>query len=87
MKYLLIGIFSLFLVSCTTIGAVIDSGKEVASSIVDMTLGTAASVVSAVAEDVADTTAYIADTAAGTLEDAAEKVDEETDKLQEKEEK
>ena len=84
MRYLIIGILGFLLSSCASIGAVIDSGKEVATGLLDMTVGTASKVVSAVAEDVADTTAYVADTAAGTLEDVAEKVDEETDELQPK---
>ena len=84
MRYLIIGIIGFLLSSCASIGAVIDSGKEVATGLLDMTVGTASKVVSAVAEDVADTTAFVADTTAGTLEDVAEKVDEETDELQSK---
>ena len=84
MRYLIIGILGFLLSSCASIGAVIDSGKEVATGLIDMTVGTASKVVSAVAEDVADTTAFVADTTAGTLEDVAEKVDEETDELQSK---
>ena len=74
MRYLIIGILGFLLSSCASIGAVIDSGKEVATGLLDMTVGTASKVVSAVAEDVADTTAFVADTTAGTLEDVAEKV-------------
>ena len=84
MRYLIIGILGFLLSSCASIGAVIDSGKEVATGLLDMTVGTASKVVSAVAEDVADTTAFVADTTAGPLEDVAEKVDEETDELQSK---
>ena len=84
MRYLIIGILGFLLSSCASIGAVIDSGKEVATGLLDMTVGTASKGVSAVAEDVADTTAFVADTTAGTLEDVAEKVDEETDELQSK---
>ena len=84
MRYLIIGILGFLLSSCASIGAVIESGKEVATGLLDMTVGTASKVVSAVAEDVADTTAFVADTTAGTLEDVAEKVDEETDELQSK---
>ena len=84
MRYLIIGILGFLLSSCASIGAVIDSGKEVATGLLDMTVGTASKVVSAVAEDVAATTAFVADTTAGTLEDVAEKVDEETDELQSK---
>ena len=87
MKNLLIGFFCLFIASCASVGAVIDSTKAVATGILDMTVGTASKVVSAVAEDVADTTAFVADTTAGTLEKAAEKVDQETDQLQNEEEK
>ena len=80
MKYLIIGIFALLITSCGTIGAVIDSGKSVATGVLDMTVGTVSRVVSAVAEDVADTTAFIADTTAGTIKAAADKEDKETDK-------
>lgn len=82
MRYLLIGIFVLLITSCASVGSVIDSTKAVATGILDMTVGTASRVVSAVAEDVADTTAFVADTAAGTIQKAAEKVDEETNQLQ-----
>ena len=52
MRYLIIGILGFLLSSCASIGAVIDSGKEVATGLLDMTVGTASKVVSAVAEDV-----------------------------------
>jgi hypothetical protein len=87
MKNLLIGFFCLFIISCASVGAVIDSTKAVATTVLDITVGTASKVVSAVAEDVADTTAFVADTTAGTIEAAAEKVDEETDQLQDEKEK
>ena len=80
MKNLILGIFALLIASCASVGAVIDSTKSVATGLLDMTVGTASKVVSAVAEDVADTTA-------GTIKAAADKVDGETDQLQNEEEK
>ena len=85
MRNLILGIFALLIASCASVGAVIDSTKSVATGVLDMTVGTASRVVSAVAEDDADATAFVADTAAGTVKAAADKVDSETDQLQSEE--
>ena len=84
------GIFvlSLFLVSillisgCASIGGVWDAGKTIVTGTVDAVVAGTSQLVGAVAEDVADTTAFVVDTTAGLVETVAQKIDEETDELQ-----
>jgi hypothetical protein len=66
---------------CASVGAAIDTVRDVASTAIDTTVKGAANIVSAVAEDVVDTGTFIVDTTAGVVQEAAEKVDEETDAL------
>ena len=85
MKYLIASILGLFLllpVGCSTISGVWEAGKTVVTGTVDAVVTGTSQIVSAVAEDVADTTAFVVDTTAGVVEDVADKVDEQTDELQ-----
>ena len=85
MKYLIISILGSFLLlstGCSTIGGVWEAGKTVVTGTVDAVVQGTTQVVSAVAEDVADTTAFVLDTTACLVEDVANKIDEETDELQ-----
>ena len=86
MKYLIASILGSFLLlsGCSTIGGVWEAGKTVVTGTVDAVVQGTTQVVSAVAEDVADTTAFVLDTTAGLVEDVANKIDEETDELQDK---
>ena len=88
MKYLISSILCFFLLvstGCSTIGSVWESGKTVVTGTVDAVVAGTSQLVSAVAEDVADTTAFVVDTTAGLVETVAEKIDEETDELQDEE--
>ena len=85
MKYLISSVLCFFLLvstGCSTIGAVWESGKTVVTGTVDAVVQGTSQLVGAVAEDVADTTAFVVDTTAGLVETVAEKIDEETDELQ-----
>ena len=85
MKYLISSILCCFLLvstGCSTIGAVWESGKTVVTGTVDAVVAGTSQLVGAVAEDVADTTAFVVDTTAGLVETVAQKIDEETDELQ-----
>ena len=73
--------FTLISTGCSSIGAAIDVTRNVAATAIDTTVQGAASIASAVAEDVVDTTVFVIDQGAGIVEDAANKVDEETDEL------
>ena len=85
MKFLITSILCCFLLvstGCSTIGAVWESGKTVVTGTVDAVVAGTSQLVGAVAEDVADTTAFVVDTTAGLVETVADKIDEETDELQ-----
>ena len=88
MKFLITSILCCFLLvstGCSTIGAVWESGKTVITGTVDAVVAGTSQLVGAVAEDVADTTAFVVDTSAGLVETVAQKIDEETDELQNEE--
>lgn len=76
-----IAILFAFVQGCASVGAAIDTVRNVAATAVDTTVQGAASIASAVAEDVVDTTSFVIEQGAGIVEDAAERVDEETDEL------
>lgn len=85
MKYLITSVLCFFLLvstGCSTIGGVWEAGKTVVTGTVDAVVTGTSQIVSAVAEDIADTTAFVVDTTAGVVEDVADYVDEETDSLQ-----
>ena len=88
MKVLIASILCFFLLvstGCSTVGTVWEAGKTVVTGTVDAVVTGTSQLVGAVAEDVADTTAFVVDTTAGVVEDVAEKIDEETDVLQDEE--
>ena len=85
MKYLITSILCFFLLvstGCSTVGGVWEAGKTIVTGTVDAVVTGTSQIVSAVAEDIADTTAFVVDTTAGVVEDVADYVDEETDSLQ-----
>ena len=85
MKRILIAIFLFFTITvsgCASVGAAIDTVRNVASSAIDSTVQGAATIISAVAEDVTDVGTFVVETAAGVVTDAADKVDESTDALE-----
>ena len=82
MKNLIAISFLVFTAGCSTIGGVWEAGKTVVTGTVDAVVTGTSQIVGAVAEDVADTTAFVVDTTAGVVEDVADKVDEQTDNLQ-----
>ena len=85
MKYLITSVLCFFLLvstGCSTIGGVWEAGKTVVTGTVDAVVTGTSQIVSAIAEDIADTTAFVVDTTAGVVEDVANYVDEETDSLQ-----
>ncbi len=53
MKNILILISSVFITSCASIGAVIDGGKDLTTSVIDSTVKTAGNITNAALEDVA----------------------------------
>ena len=53
MKNILVLISSVFITSCASIGAVIDGGKDLTTSVIDSTVKTAGNITNAALEDVA----------------------------------
>lgn len=73
----------IFVTSCATVGAVIDGGKDLATSTVDSVVTTAGNVGASALRDVSDVVSTAADAAEGVVETVVTEVDEQTDALQE----
>ena len=82
----LFGIFAavFFFVGCASVGAVIDGGKDLATSTVDTVVSTTGNVASAGLRDVASIVNTAADVTEGVVGTVVEEVDKQTDELQEK---
>ena len=79
LKSLIVALFVVTLGACSTMEAVWEGGKTVVTGTVDAVVTGTSQIVSAVAEDVVDTTAFVVDTSAGLVEASAEFVYEKTD--------
>ena len=71
-----------FLPSCASVGAVIEGGKEVTTSIIDTSVKTAGNIGSAVLRDASDIVSTAADAAEGVVDTVVTEIDEQTDELQ-----
>jgi hypothetical protein len=67
---------------CASVGAAIDTVRNVAATAIDVTVQGAKNIVVAVAEDVTDVGTFVVETTAGVVVSAADKVDESTDALE-----
>ena len=86
MKEIVIIFGALFLASCATVGAVIDGGKDLTTSVIDSTVKTAGNITNSALEDVAAVVYTVAESTEGIVDNVVEQVDEQTDELQEEEE-
>lgn len=77
-------LISIFLTSCASVGAVIDGGKDLATSTVDSVVTTTGNVSSALLKDVSGVVKTAADSVEGLVGEVVEEVDKQTDELQEK---
>ena len=85
MKRIITAVFLFFTITasgCASVGAAIDTVRDVAATAIDVTVQGAANIVSAVAEDVVDVGTFVVETTAGVVGAAADKVDESTDELE-----
>ena len=83
MKILFSVFAALFLfVGCSTVGAVMEGGKTMATNTVDTVIGTAGNVSTAALRDVSDVVSTAADVAEGVVGTVVEEVDRQTDELQ-----
>ena len=85
-NFVLVLIF-IFVTSCASVGAVIEGGKDLGSSIVDGTVSTIGSVAAAALDDVSSVVGTVADATGDVVDVVVENVDEQTDELQKSEEK
>ena len=86
MKEIVIIIGAVFLASCATVGAVIDGGKDLTTSVIDSTVKTAGNITNSALEDVAAVVDTVAESTENIVDNVVDQVDEQTDELQEEEE-
>ncbi len=83
MKSLLSILTSLFFfVGCASVGAVIDSGKDFTTGIIDSSVNAVGGVTVAALEDVSDITTTAASVAGGVVKTVGDEIDKQTDELQ-----
>ena len=82
MKYLITSLGTIFITSCATVGAVIDGGKDLTTSVIDSTVKTAGNITNSALDDVAAVVETIAGSTEGIVDSVVENVDEQTDELQ-----
>lgn len=76
-----------FITSCASVGAVIDGGKDLTTSVIDSTVKTAGNITSAALDDVAGVVDTVAESAENIVDNVVEEIDEQTNELQGSEEK
>ena len=87
MKNLIMIIGAVFISSCATVGAVIDGGKDLTTSVIDSTVKTAGNITTSALEDVSGVIETVAESTENIVENVVEEVDEQTNELQAPEEK
>ena len=75
-------LFKAFITSCASIGAVIDGGKDLTTSVIDSTVKTAGNITNAALEDVAAVVETVAESTEGIVDNVVEEIDDQTDELQ-----
>jgi hypothetical protein len=80
----LLGLLGFFATSCATVGAVIEGGKNIATTTIDTTVKTAGSISSSALKDVSYVVNTVAETYDGVITTVVENIDKQTDELQDK---
>ena len=78
MKNLIVLLGAVFITSCATVGAVIEGGKDLTTSVIDSTVKTAGNITTSALEDAGS----VVDTVSNVIETVVENVDEQTDEIQ-----
>jgi len=86
MKNLYLLLIGLFGTSCATVGAVIDGGIDLGSSVIDSTVKTAGNLTEAALNDVSGVVSTVTDATQDVVDTVVENIDEQTDELQDKSE-
>jgi hypothetical protein len=84
MKNVYLVLIGLLATSCATVGAVIEGGKNIATTTIDTTVKTAGSISSSALKDVSYVVNTVAETYDGVITTVVENIDKQTDELQDK---
>jgi hypothetical protein len=84
MKNYILLTLTFFMASCATVGAVIDGGKDLGTSVIDSSVKTAGKLTAAALDDVSGVVSTVADASQGVVEQVVENIDKQTDELQDK---
>tara|TARA_R100001510_G_C7626876_1_gene186552 strand:- start:949 stop:1242 length:294 start_codon:yes stop_codon:yes gene_type:complete len=84
--HLIIIALGVFIASCASIGAVIEGGKDLTTSVIDSTVTTAGNITTAVIDDAGSVVNTVGDSVSNVVETVVENVDEQTDAIQNSEE-
>ena len=85
--HLIIIVLGVSIASCASIGAVIEGGKDLTTSVIDSTVTTAGNITTAVIDDAGAVVNTVGDSVSNVVETVVENVDEQTDAIQESDEK
>lgn len=84
MKNLILFLTAIYATSCATVGAVIDGGKDLGTSVIDSSVKTAGNLTSAALNDVSGIVSTVAEATQDVVDVVVENVDKQTDELQDK---
>ena len=82
MKNLIIILSTVFVTSCATVGAVIDGGKDLSTSIIDSTVKTAGNITTSALEDVSGVIETVTESTEDVVENVVDEVDQQTNELE-----
>jgi len=87
MRNFVLVLICIFVTACASVGAVIDGGKDLGTSVIDSSVKTAGKMTAAAFKDVSGVVSTVADASQGVVEQVVENIDKQTDELQKSEEK
>ena len=82
MKNLVIILSTVIITSCATVGAVIDGGKDLSTSIIDSTVKTAGNITTSALEDVSGVIETVTESTEDVVENVVDEVDQQTNELE-----
>jgi len=82
MKHLVIILSTVIITSCATVGAVIDGGKDLSTSIIDSTVKTAGNITTSALEDVSGVIETVTESTEDVVENVVDEVDQQTNELE-----
>ena len=85
MKNYIFALIPIFITSCASVGAVIDGGKDLTTSVIDSTVKTAGNMTNAVLDDVSSVVDTVGDSVGDVVDTVVEEVDSQTNELQNEE--